>query len=156
MKLQSILRMALIAGVAILSSLSAYAQTTQAAPTPKPKMTHEERQQKRYDQVAHELNLTPEQRTKFEQTDRSYDEKMRDKRTASKEEMGKMREERMKAQRSVLTKEQAVKYDQMQAKRQEKHDAHQGKKGDKMHKKERTGDQKAPTDNKTHDNRERE
>ncbi len=154
MKLSSIIRTALIAGVALFSTLSAYAQT-QPAPTPRPKMTQEQREQKRNDQVARELNLTPEQKTKFEQTDRAYGEKMKAKRTASKEEMSKMREERMKAHKSFLTKEQAEKYDRMEAKKQAKHDGRkEGKKAakSKMPKKDRTGGEKAPDSSKKWEN----
>ncbi|MCY7327627.1 MAG: hypothetical protein LH618_03675, partial [Saprospiraceae bacterium] len=97
----------------------------------------------------------PEQRTKFEQTDRTYKEKMKSKRAASKEEMGKMREERMKAHKSFLTKEQAEKYDRMEAKKQAKQEGRkEGKKGGKgkMPKKDRTGDPKAPDNSRTREN----
>ena len=134
MKFQSIFRLALLAGVAFFSSFSAYAQAD-PAPTARPKISREAQQQKRYDQVARELNLTPEQKVKFEQTDRAYDEKIKAKRTVTREELARMRQERINAHRALLTREQAAKYDQMQAKKQHKHDGRKAKKAGKMHKK---------------------
>ncbi len=146
MRLQSIVRLALIVVVALFSSLSSYAQT-QPAPTakPRPKLTQEQHQQKRYDQAARELNLTPEQKAKFEQTDRAYDEKMRAKRMASKEEISQLRTERMNAHKALLNREQVAKYEQWQAKKQQHKGRKQHKgKGHKMQKKAGQSDQQAP------------
>ncbi len=143
MKSQPILRMALIALVAFFSTFSLSAQTRPAPGKAKPTMTQEQREQKRNDEMARELELTPDQKTKFEQTNRAYNEKMKAKRTASREELQQMREERQRAHKALLTREQAAKYDQMQAKKEMKQDGRKYKKADKTQKKADKMDKKA-------------
>jgi len=72
------------------------------------------------DKLATELSLSPEQKAQFRKINEEYKAKAKAQRSESKEEMQKMRAERQAAHKAVLNAEQARKYDEMIAKRQEK------------------------------------
>lgn len=138
----------MIAAAAFFATFSLSAQT-QANPAPRPKMSHEQAQQKRQDAMARELHLTAEQKEKFEDTDRKYDERERAARSSRKEDMDNIHQERMRAHKALLTREQAIKYDQMMARKQEKHEAHAQKKGEKKPKKGKKSGQHSTTPTST-------
>ena len=131
MKLQSLVRAALIAAIALFSLTSSSAQTRPDPTAAKQKKSMEGRQGGRQEEVARELELTPEQKRKFEQTDKKYDDKIKANRSARNEDMKQLQEERRRAHKALLTREQAAKYDQMIARKDAKRDAQQQKKSGK-------------------------
>jgi protein CpxP len=134
--------------VALLAATSLQAQTEQPpAPAKDAKVTPAERQQKHSDQIATELNLTTEQKAQFKKFDEEYAAKSKAMRTAQKEEATKLRAEKISAHKSVLTKEQAAKYDEIQAKKKARHADKMKKKGHhKGAQKEKKAEKKAIKD----------
>ncbi len=130
MKFQSIVRTTLIAVAAFFFTVSLSAQTRPAT-AGKPKMSREANKQKQNDQIAKELDLTPEQRSKFEKTDQEYDNKEKAAKSAGKNEVEQLRKDRIRAHRALLNREQAARYDQITADKQAKREAHQQKKTEK-------------------------
>ena len=143
MKFQAIVRTTLIAAAAFFFTLSLSAQNRPAT-AGKPKMSREDHQKKEMDEMSTELKLTPEQRAKFEQTNKTYDEKERNAKSANKDEVAKIRKDRVQAHRALLNKEQAARFDQITADKQARHEAHQQKKGEKAHGKGKAKGKKAP------------
>jgi Spy/CpxP family protein refolding chaperone len=86
------------------------------------------------DDLANELNLSPEQKAQFKKINEEYKAKAKAQRSQSKEEMQKMRAERHAAHKALLNEEQARKYDEILAKRQERAKAKQQER--KAHRKE--------------------
>ncbi len=72
------------------------------------------------DHMADELKLTPEQRAQFKKADDEYKMKAKAAKSDKKEDMARMREERKRAHKSVLTAEQAAKYDEIMARKEAK------------------------------------
>lgn len=131
----------LIAG---LSAISLNAQN-EKAPAEKPRVM--ERMQKNDETLAKDLNLTPEQQAHFKKTDAEFREKSKVAKIARKEEAAKLREERIKAHKSVLNAEQAAKYDELMAKKKAKFEARKQEKAKKKAaKKERKAEKKAIKD----------
>lgn len=131
--------------VALLAATSLHAQTGQPpAPAKDASVTPAERRQKHSDQLATELNLTPEQKAQFKKFDEEYAAKSKAMRAAQKEEATKLRAEKISAHKSVLTKEQAAKYDEIEAKKKAKHADKMKKKGHhKAANKAKKGEKKA-------------
>ena len=80
------------------------------------------------DPIERELKLTPKQKEQFKKADKEYKMKSKAVKRGNMEEIGRLQEERKRAQKSVLNAEQAAKYDEMQkhkngrkAKEQSKH-----------------------------------
>ncbi len=151
MKLQSLVKSALMAAILVFSTFSLSAQTRPAPTAAKEKWTNEERAAKRQDEVARELDLTPEQKRKFEQTDKKYDEKMKSNRYARKADMKRMQDERKRAHKALLTRAQAAKYDQVMAKIEAKRDVQDQKKAGKKQGKAHHKKDKAATGKKSSD-----
>ena len=150
MKFQSLVRTALIAAIAFFSITSLSAQTRPDPTAAKQKKSMEGRQAKRQDEVARELELTPEQKRKFEQADKKYDDKIKANRSGRNADMKQLQEERRRAHKALLTREQAAKYDQMIARKDAKRDAQQqkkaGKKQGKVFKKDKPASGKKSSD----------
>lgn len=144
MKLRILSKSLLIALVACFAAASLNAQT-QPPPAAKPvKVAPAERHQKHSDEVAKDLNLTPEQKAQFQKIDEDYKAKSKAARTARKEEGAKLREEKIKAHKAVLTPEQAAKYDEIMAKKKAKHEHKKEKRAEhKSEKKSNKADKKA-------------
>ena len=144
MKLQ-LLSKSLFAALLMFFAAAHFTAQTEPAPTAKPaKVTPAERHQKHSDEVAKELNLTPEQKAQFQKIDEEYKAKSKATRAAKKEEAAKIREERIKAHKAVLTPEQAAKYDEIQAKKKAKHEGKKAKKAKhKSEKKSNKAEKKA-------------
>ncbi len=70
--------------------------------------------------LAKELNLSKEQNEQFKKINKDYKAKAKAARKAKKEDQKKMQAERVAAHKALLTGEQARKYDEVMAKRQEK------------------------------------
>jgi len=66
------------------------------------------------------LNLTPEQKVAFKKANKEYKAKSKAVKNAKKEELQKLRQERIRAHKATLTPEQLKKYDEMLAKKEAK------------------------------------
>jgi Spy/CpxP family protein refolding chaperone len=142
---QGVFKSLFFAMLAFFTLSSAEAQTDpNTTPVKKDKAAKEQRRQQHSEKVAKELNLTPEQQAEFRKINEEYAGKKKAAQAAQKEERTKLRAEKTKAHKAVLTKEQAAKYDEMQAKKQAKHaekKAHKSQKAKKqkaVHKSKRT------------------
>lgn len=137
MKIQDVFKLLPVSVLVLLFATSLNAQTEPApAARPKPdKAKMAERYQKNADELAKELNLSEEQKAKFKQIDEDFAAKAKAARSSNKEEMTQLRAERVEAQKTVLTPEQAAKYDEIRAKKkaemEEKKAQHQNKGGGK-------------------------
>ena len=88
---------------------------------------HAEDGMKRADEnMAKDLNLNETQKEKFKQIDEAYKAKMKAAHANKKADMDKMRAERQAAHKSVLTQEQARKYDEKIAAREAKRAEYKG------------------------------
>ena len=92
--------------------------------------------------LAKELNLDKKQNEQFKKINKDYKAKAKAARKAKKEDHQKMHAERMAAHKALLTKEQAQKYDEIMAKRQEKRAAKKAER--KADKKEAKGKSPKP------------
>ncbi len=83
------------------------------------------------------LNLSKEQHEQFKKIGQESHAKAKAVKAAKREELNKIREERMAAQRAILSAEQARKYDELMAKRQAEKEARKAAKKEerKMEKK---------------------
>jgi Spy/CpxP family protein refolding chaperone len=144
MNFQTIVRSTLVAA-AFLATFSLSAQTRPAPSTAKPKMTREDHDQKRRDDMARELELTPEQQDKWAKADKKYDDKAKDVRSDNKEEMEKLRNERIRAHKALMTRKQSDKYDEILARKEAHHQKQAGKKADKKHGKGKKAPESAPS-----------
>jgi Spy/CpxP family protein refolding chaperone len=116
---------------------------SEAAPVGKVQAADTE-SRKQDNQLVKDLNLTPEQEAHFKKTDEEFRAKNKAARSAKKQEATQLREERIKAHKSVLTPEQAAKYDEIVAKKKIKHDKRQKRKAShKAAKQERKAEKKA-------------
>lgn len=132
MKHRIIFRTFFAAALAIFSIAFAQAQSQKApAKVEKNNIEKAQRRQQHDEKWAKELNLTPEQQAQFKKIDEEHSAKAKAARSAKKEEAEKLRAERIAAHKSVLTKEQAAKYDEIQAKKAAKREDRQAKKADK-------------------------
>lgn len=145
MKMHVFLKSLPIAILAFFLATALHAQTDQPAPTTRPaKEKVKARYHQNNDELAKELNLTEEQKAKFKQIDEEHATKVKAKRAANKEEAAKQREEHIKARKSVLTPEQAAKYDEIQAKKQAKREEKKTKKAEeKSERKAKKSEKKA-------------
>lgn len=138
MKFQILIKSLPIASFALMLSLSANAQQEGQAKSGKP-ASHgnmEARQHDADDEMATELNLTAEQKAAFKKADDDYRNKAKSLKGDQKAEMQKLRDERRNAHRSVLNEEQAKKFDEMEAHRQQRQQEHkdQRQQGKQEHK----------------------
>ncbi|MFN0216613.1 MAG: hypothetical protein ACKVT2_20320 [Saprospiraceae bacterium] len=78
-----------------------------------------------------DLNLTPEQKAEFKKANKAYKAKTKAVKNAKKEELQRLREERIQAHKATLNPEQLKKYDEMLAKKAEKRKAKAAKKQEK-------------------------
>lgn len=130
---------AVVLGCFVALSLNAQSD---AAPVSKVQKT--EKKQAHEGNLSSELNLTEKQKAEFKKIDSDYAEKSKEARAARKEDKAKMREDRIRAHKAVLTPEQAAKYDEILAKREKKHQERQQKKAtQKQAKKEKKAEKKA-------------
>lgn len=144
MKIRFDLKSLIVILIAGLSAVSLNAQN-EKAPAGKPRII--ERMQKNDDNLAKDLNLTPEQQAHFKKTNEEFVTKAKAAKTARKEEAARLREERIKAHKSVLSAEQAAKYDEIMAKKKAKFEARKQEKAKKKAaKKERKAEKKAIKD----------
>lgn len=144
MKIRFDLKSLIVILIAGLSAVSLNAQN-EKAPEGKPRVM--ERMQKHNADLAKDLNLTPEQQAHFKKTNEEFRTKAKAAKTARKEEAAKLREEKIKAHKSVLNAEQAAKYDEIMAKKKAKFEErgkHKAKK--KAAKKERKAEEKTIKD----------
>lgn len=74
------------------------------------------------------LNLTPEQKAAFKKANKDYKAKTKAAKNAKKEELQRLRLERIRAHKAALTPEQAKKYDEMVAQKEAKRKAKQAQK----------------------------
>ncbi len=128
MKLHVFSKTLFLAALAFFSFATVNAQSD-AAPVGKAKMS--EKKQHHDDQIAKDLNLSEDQKARFKKIDDEYAAKAKEKRSAKKEEMARMREEKIKAHKAVLSPEQAAKYDEIMAKKQAKKETRKKKKTEK-------------------------
>ena len=81
------------------------------------------------------LNLTPEQKAAFKKANQDYKAKSKAAKNAKKEEMQRLRQERINAHKATLTPDQLKRYDEMiamkEAKRKEKQAQRQSNRTDK-------------------------
>lgn len=145
MKMHVFLKSLPIAALAFFLATALNAQTDQPAPTTRPgKEKATARHEQNNEELAKELNLTEEQKAKFKKIDEEHATKAKANRAANKEEAAKLREEHIKARKSVLTPEQAAKYDEIQAKKQAKREEKKVKKAaEKSERKARKSEKKA-------------
>jgi len=136
-----VLSKTIFAALAAFLSVAALHAQSDTAPAGDAKMTAKKQHG---DQLARDLNLSEEQKAKFRKIDEEYAAKAKERRAAKKEESAKMREERIKAHKAVLTPEQAAKYDEIMAKKQAKKDSRKKKMMEKKkEKKEKKSEKKA-------------
>lgn len=122
---------ALVAVLAIITCSFAQAQSQKApAKVEKTEIEKTQRRQKHDEKWAKDLNLTPEQQAQFKKIDDDHAAKAKAARSAKKEEAEKLRAERIAAHKAVLTKEQAAKYDEIQAKKAAKREGRHAKKAE--------------------------
>ena len=121
-----------IAFIALFTVVSLNAQTgKKPTKTTRPAQT-ETSDAAEDDAMAKDLKLTPSQKADFKKANDAYKTKMKAARADNKEEMQRLREERIRAHKAALTPEQAKQYDERLAKkganRKEKRDDRQDKK----------------------------
>lgn len=131
------------------------AQATGAAPVKKVKTASkaniEANEAKGDEDLARELNLTAEQKAAFKKAGDEYKAQSKEAKNARKEERERLRAERVKAQRAVLTADQLKKYDELNAKKEahrnhkqaQKAEHKEEKKAMKTEKKENKAENKA-------------
>ncbi|MFN0173889.1 MAG: hypothetical protein ACKVU0_04500 [Saprospiraceae bacterium] len=78
-----------------------------------------------------DLNLTADQKTAFKKANQEYKTKAKATKNAKKEEMQRLREERIRAHKATLSPEQLKKYDEMLAKKEAKRKEKQAQKQQK-------------------------
>jgi hypothetical protein len=126
-----------------LFSLSAI-QAQEAAPVKKVKPASKERleaqEAKAGDDLDQELKLTPDQKAAFKKADDAYKSKAAASKDTKKEEQQRLREERIRAKKAVLTPEQTKKYDEILAQREARRNQ---KTGDRTERKAEIKDKKA-------------
>lgn len=137
MKIQLLSKSLLAALLICFAAVSLHAQADPATPDGPPNIENT-------DQIAKDLNLTPEQKAQLKKIDEEFKAKHKANKAAKKEEAAKIREERIKAHKSVLTPEQAAKYDEILAKKKAKREEKKQKKAEKKAaKKEKKAEKKA-------------
>ena len=82
------------------------------------------------EEIAKELNLTAEQKSAFKKADGEYWTKAKANKNSKREEMQRLRDERTRAKRAVLSPEQQVKFDAIQAKKEAKREKRQAQKAE--------------------------
>ncbi len=122
-----------VALMACFITLQLQAQTEPApAGRATPAASATDKKERHVENLAKDLNLTPEQQAQFKKTDEAYATQKKARKEAKKEDMEKMRAERIKAHKAVLTADQIKKYDEILAKREARHtEKPQGKGGKK-------------------------
>ena len=112
------------------------------APSKKGKTAGTEmKSKKKADAMEDELKLTPEQKAQFKKADDNFKAKSKATRSAKKEDMEQLREERKRAHKAALNADQAAKYDEIMARKEAKKaqkDHQKPRKGNKV-KKEKSG-----------------
>lgn len=131
---------------ALMFSTVAQAQSGTTPARNKSSKSSEMKSKDKGDSMADELKLTPEQRAQFKKADDDYKMKAKAAKSDKKEDMTRMRAERTRAHKSVLTSEQSAKYDQIMARKdakraQKDHKGPKKGKSDKV-KKENNGAEK--------------
>ncbi len=120
----------------LLFALFFAAATAQAqretAPAKKDRTTGAEmKSKKKAESMEDELKLTPEQKAKFKKADDEYKAKSKAAKSARKEDMAQMREERKRAHKAALNADQAARYDEIMARKEAKEAQKQYKKSSK-------------------------
>jgi len=113
----------LLAGLFIGAAFSVNAQGTTTPATSQKQAKQEQRAAKKeqhYDKQAENLNLSETQKAEFKKVDAEYQAKIKTVRKENKAETDRLRDERRAAKRALLNAEQAEKFDQQYAKKQEK------------------------------------
>lgn len=148
MKMHKSMRLFALLLSALFFTAATQAQA-QSGPTKKDRTAGTKQKQDRHEAGwQDELKLTPEQKAKVKAADDEYRTKSKASRDANRNDMDQLREERKRAHRSVLSREQSKKYDEImtrkEAKKGEKHAKKHSKKTDKMKgkKKERGEEQR--------------
>lgn len=100
------------------------AQTTPAATEPAPVLSTDKEDK----DLAKGLNLDKRQQAEFKKINKDYKAKAKAVKQARKEDLKKMRSERIAAHKAMLTEEQARKYDEIVAKREQQKAAKQAEK----------------------------
>lgn len=142
MKLQFLFKSLPLAILALFTVATLSAQTGKSKAAPKQKV--EASEAKEDEQMTKDLKLTPTQKAEFKKADDAFKAKAKAARNANKEEMEKMREERIRAHKAVLTPEQAKRYDETLAKREaRRQEKHTQKSQQKAEKKSQKAEKKA-------------
>jgi Spy/CpxP family protein refolding chaperone len=114
-------------------------------PPPESKEQMDKRDAEESDQMSKDLNLTPEQKAQIKKIDQDFKAKKIEEKNGRHEAHQQARAERIKAQKAVMTPEQAAKYDKILAEREAKHkekmDEHRQEK--ENHKADKKADKKA-------------
>jgi Spy/CpxP family protein refolding chaperone len=121
----------LLASLFISAAFSLNAQQPTTPGTTQKQAKKEQRAAKKeqhYDKQAENLKLSEEQEAQFKKIDADYQSKIKTVRQENKAETDRLRDERRTAKRALLNAEQAEKFDQQYAKRQEKKAKKAGKK----------------------------
>lgn len=107
-------------------------QAQEAAPVKQVKPASQERleaqEAKAGDDLDQALKLTPEQKVAFKKADDAYKSKAAAAKDAKKEDQQRLREERIRAKKAVLTPEQTKKYDEILAQREARRNQKKGEK----------------------------
>lgn len=103
--------------VAFFITASAQAQSDQGPSKKDRTAGAQQKSREHHSKWQDELNLTPEQKAKIKAADDDYNAKSKASREAKRNDMDKLRAERDRAHRSVLTPEQAKKYDEIKARK---------------------------------------
>jgi hypothetical protein len=91
------------------------------APSKKGKSSGTEmKSNKKADSMEDELKLSPEQKAQFKKADDNFKAKSKAARSAKKEDMEQLREERKRAHKAALNADQAAKYDEIMARKEAK------------------------------------
>lgn len=121
MKLRILFKPLPLTLLALLSFVTLNAQTEKPSPSKDARANMAERRQSNADELAKELNLSDEQKAKLNKIDEDFAAKAKASREARKENAQQLREERIKAYKSVMTPEQAAKYDEYREKKKAEH-----------------------------------
>jgi penicillin-binding protein 2A len=135
MTIKSLLKSLPLAIIAFFTVVSLNAQSDPATISakkgkPAPNSRVEPTEASEDEAMSKDLKLTPAQKAEFKKANENYKNQAKANRTAKKEDQQRLREERMRAHKAVLTPEQAKKYDEMMAKREAKHEGKKARKAE--------------------------
>lgn len=144
MKFQILIKTLSVALVALFMTVNLHAQKEVVAPMqPMSQDAIEASDDVSEVEYAKDLNLTPAQKAEFKKANKEYKAKSKAIKNAKKEELQRLRMERIRAHKATLTPDQAKKYDEMlaqkEAKRKEKQAQKTAKKAEKKASKAKKG-----------------